>query len=154
MNTPMYPFDLYPHSGRALLGKVVGSNCRHGYGLKFMRITGQTKCAYCGLDFVSSYENWLQMALDHVVPKSVCAAFGIPLVWREDCANKVLACSACNSFFNRYKPQMDTPCPKTLDEFFLLRDKILSERTGPILKKHQEERAFFNSRAWENSQQK
>jgi 5-methylcytosine-specific restriction endonuclease McrA len=143
----MYPFDAYPHGGMQLLGKVVGSNCRHSYGLKFMQITGQTKCAYCGLDFTSSYENWLQMALDHVVPKSVCQSFGLSLEWTEDCANKALACSSCNSFYNRYKPPSDTACPKSLKEFFSLRDKIFGERKGPVQQKHFEERMFFNSKA-------
>jgi hypothetical protein len=145
----MYLFDSYPHGGKALLGRAVGSNCRHGYGLKFMRMTGQAKCAYCAMDFTSSYENWLQMALDHVVPKSVCKSFDLPQEWSEDCANKVLACFACNSFCNRYKPAPGTLCPKSLDEFFALRDKILSERRRLVQKKHAEEREFFNSKPWE-----
>ncbi len=110
-------FDSYPHKGRALLGKVVGSNCRHRYGLNFMKITGQTKCAYCGQDFPASYENWLQMALDHVVPKSVCASFDLPTEWIEDCTNEVLACAACNGFNNRYRPASDVPRPSSLQEF-------------------------------------
>ncbi len=147
----MQPFTSYPGQGRKLLGKVVGSNCRHGYGLKFMRVTGQTKCAYCGHDFTVSYENWLQMALDHVVPRSVCGSLRLHDDWVEDCSNKVLACGACNSFFNRYKPSWEFDCPDTLDAFYDLRDRIFEDRKRPILQKHKDERAFFARRAWEQS---
>src|SRR5262249_36557075 len=136
----------------ALLGKVVGANCRHEYGLKFMRITAQTKCAYCGHDFAASYENWLHMALDHVVPKSVCVGFGLGSEWVEDCANKALACTACNGFDNRYKPSPHIACPLSLGEFFNLRDRIFAERKTTILRKHNEERQFFNGRPWEEQQ--
>jgi len=103
----MQPFDSYPHQGRALLGVVKGSNCRHGYGLRFMQVTGQTSCAYCGRNFVDSYENWLNIALDHVIPISVCSGLGFAAEWVDDYANKVLACSACNGFRNRFRPPFD-----------------------------------------------
>jgi hypothetical protein len=116
-----------------------------------MRVTGQTKCAYCGHDFTVSYENWLQMALDHVVPRSVCGSLRLHDDWVEDCSNKVLACGACNSFFNRYKPSWEFDCPDTLDAFYDLRDRIFEDRKRPILQKHKDERAFFARRAWEQS---
>jgi hypothetical protein len=50
------PFDSYPNRGRILLGRVPGGNCRHGYGLRFMQLTCQTRCTYCGLDLTASYE--------------------------------------------------------------------------------------------------
>src|SRR5208337_2464411 len=109
-----------------------GSTCRHQYGLKFIEMTGQTKCAYCGLDFLASYGNWLQMALDHVVPKSVCKNIGIQSDWAEDCINKVLACSACNGFDNRYSLREPTICPESLEQFCRLRDRIFSERRGRV----------------------
>src|SRR5688500_9912407 len=118
----MQPFDSYPQHGRALLGVVKGSNCRRDYGLRFMQITGQTSCAYCGRDLVNSYENWLNIALDHVIPTSVCNGFGLPADWIDDCSNRVLACSSCNGFLNRYKPSLDVACPVSLEEFFNLRD--------------------------------
>lgn len=73
----MLPFEVYPERGRALLGPIRGSNCRKGYGLKLMRVTGQTCCAYCGISLVEPYTNWLQMAVDHVVPRSVCRGFAL-----------------------------------------------------------------------------
>jgi hypothetical protein len=144
----MQPFETYPYRGRSLLSQVVGSNCRHGYGRKFMQITGQRCCAYCGIDFTASYTNWLQMAIDHVVPKSVCIEFGLSPEWYEDCSNKVLACAACNGFYNRFKPSTEVACPVTLEQFFDLRDQIFNERKGPILQKHIDEKDFFDSKPW------
>lgn len=144
----MLPFDEYPGGGRTPLGPVKGTNCRHQYGLEFMQKTGQTKCAYCGEDFVGSYRTWLTMALDHVVPASACAALGIPAEWQEDVTNKVLACAACNSFRNRYKPPADVRCPKTREAFFDLRDRVFAERKKAILQRHEEEAAFFGTRPW------
>src|SRR5262245_17244762 len=124
----MMPFDAYPDAGRVLLGRITGSNCRHGYGMTFMQVTGQTSCAYCGLDLVASFEAFLQMALDHVVPKNVCKGLALPIDWAEDCINKVLACSACNGFDNRFTLQGPCDCPSTLEAFCELRDRIFAER--------------------------
>lgn len=139
----MIPFDRYPDQGRTLLGRVHGANCRHEYGLAFMRKTGETTCAYCGLDFAASYENWLTMALDHVVPVSVCRALGLSMDWQEDCINKVLACAACNSFHNRYKPVEQSDPPTLLEAFLELRDRIFAERRTLIAASHEQERAFY-----------
>jgi hypothetical protein len=145
----MLPFEDYPGGGRVLLGRVGGANCRRGYGLKFMQKTKQTHCAYCGLDFASSYQNWLQMALDHVVPTSVGKCLGVSNEWVDDMANKVLACAACNGFGNRYKAAVGTICPSTLEAFFDLRDAIFTERKMLVAKRHEDERAFFERRLWE-----
>jgi hypothetical protein len=114
-----------------------------------MQKTGQTACAYCGLDFASSYENWLQMALDHVVPGNVCRSFALPDEWADDCTNKVLACAACNGFDNRYKQSPVEVCPRSLAEFYQLRDRIFAERSLRIAERHRSEREFFERRLWE-----
>jgi len=145
----MQPFDSYPHGGRALLGRVKGANCRREYGLRFMQVTGQTACAYCGLDFAAAYENWLQMALDHVVPSSVCKGFSLPDEWADDSSNKVLACAACNGFDNRYRVSVQAECPLTLEAFYALRDRIFAERKARIAERHRTEREFFERRLWE-----
>lgn len=132
----MNPFDDYPGAGRDLLGRVGGANCRHEYGLRFVRKTGQTKCAYCGVDFAGSYETWLTMALDHVVPTSVCRALGIKDKWADDCINKVLTCSACNSFRNRYSLPDEPPIGEDLTAFLDLRDRVFAERKALILERH------------------
>jgi hypothetical protein len=114
-----------------------------------MRKTGQRVCVYCGVDFTASYESWLTMALDHVVPSSVCNLLGLPAHWREDCINKVLACAACNGFRNRYQPIGVVLCPTSLEEFCRLRDEIFSERKALIATSHESDRRFFEARPWE-----
>ncbi len=141
-NFEFTPFTSYPDHGRKLLGRISGGNCRHGYGFKFMKLTGQTRCAYCDLDLVAEYENWLTMALDHVVPKSACMAWNLAVEWTEDYSNLVLCCTACNTFGNRYTP-VDFSCPSTLEEFYILRDAIFIERRKNILRKQEEEHSFF-----------
>lgn len=145
----MLPFGTYPGVGRELLGRARGTICRREYGLDFMRKTGQTKCAYCGADFAVSYTTWLTMALDHVVPSSLCIAMKILEDWREDCSNRVLSCGACNGFRNRYKPSFDVVQPLTLEGFYQLRDHIFAERKELIAASHESDRAFFESRPWE-----
>ncbi|MHB8114336.1 MAG: HNH endonuclease [Bellilinea sp.] len=142
------PFESYPDKGRKLLGHVSGDNCRHTYGLKFMRLTGLTKCAYCGISLGEAYENWLNMALDHVIPHSTCLAWQVPVEWREDYSNRVLSCTTCNTFGNRYSPQNMNP-PSTLEEFYKLRDIIFIERKRQILERHCQERDFFEKKLWE-----
>lgn len=143
------PFEDYPFHGHKLLGRVYGDNCRHGYGLQFMRLTKQTKCAYCGLDLTSTYENWLSMALDHVVPNSTCLSWGLSEDWREDYSNRVLSCTTCNTFGNRYIPQ-GFQCPTSLEAFYSVRDAIFIERRRNILDRHRQEREFFDNTPWSN----
>lgn len=146
----MKPFDSYPDAGRVPLGLVKNrGNCRPGYGRKFMQLTGQTHCAYCGLDFTASYRDWLQMELDHVVPTSLCGLLGLHAEWIEDASNKVLACRACNGFENRYKPEFELACPDTLADFYDLRDRIFAERKQKIARAHERARALFAARPWE-----
>jgi hypothetical protein len=140
-NPEPLPFESYPHQGMKLLGRVRGSNCRHGYGLEFMRLTGQTRCAYCGMNLVATYESWLTMALDHVVPNR--SGLSLPEEWVEDYSNRVLCCTACNTFDNRYQPK-GFQRPSTLEEFFHLRDAVFVERRINILNKHKQERTFFD----------
>lgn len=141
------PFADYPHQGRELLGRVSGDNCRSGYGLNFQRLTGQDHCAYCGISMVGSYENWLTMTLDHVIPDSVCKSLDLPEEWNQDYSNRVLCCTACNTFGNRYKPDI-VNVPKTLDEFYDLRDRVFTERKFLISERHKIERLFFETKPW------
>jgi len=146
----MRPFDTYPGGGRELLGQARGSNSRHEYGRQLMQLSGQRKCAYCETDLTGSYEQWLTMVVDHVVPKSHCGAAGIPVRWYEDLSNMVLACAACNSFRNRYRCDWATQ-PTSLDEFYALRDKVFTERKQLIDASHRTERAFYDTKPWEIS---
>ena len=145
----MQPFESYPELGIVLLGGIGGGTCRHDYGPKFQQRTGQTSCAYCGMSLVDTYEHWLQMAIDHVVPKSVCWSLGIQTDWMEDCINKVLSCAACNGFKNRYQAPTNALCPSSLEEFCSLRDELFAERRKIVAESHRSERAFYESRPWE-----
>jgi len=149
-NAERLPFESYPYQGMELLGRVRGSNCRYGYGLKFMQLTGQTKCAYCGIDLTANYNTWLTMALDHVVPLNTKKLWGLPEEWLEDYTNRVLCCTACNNFDNHYTPK-DFQCPSTLEEFFHVRDAIFVERRRRIQDRHKQELAFFNQQPWNKS---
>lgn len=142
------PFASYPNGGRALLGSVGNGTCRHDYGLRFMQITGQTTCAYCGLDFAASYRNWLQMALDHVIPTRTGTAKCIDAKWLNDTSNKVLACAACNTFQNRYPLPDNELCPTTLEGFYELRDRVFLVRKALVEQRHLQEQAFFDQHPW------
>ena len=142
------PFDTYPGNGRELLPLAKGDNCRHGYGLNHQRITGQTSCAYCPRDFTAAYSDWLMMALDHVIPASVCVTMYLDKKWADSHSNRVLCCSACNGFRNRWKPKTPLVCPATEAEFFDMRDAVFMARREEVRKRAAAERAFFDSKPW------
>jgi hypothetical protein len=141
----MLPFESYPNRGRQLLGKRAGGNSRHIYGLALQRLTGATRCAYCDVSLIDTYEHWLSMSVDHVIPSTAGKACGIPEQWLADYSNTVLCCAACNGFRNRYQVNA---CPTTLDDFFDLRDRIFLERKAALLKSHERERAYYESKPW------
>jgi 5-methylcytosine-specific restriction endonuclease McrA len=142
------PFNSYPHGGREPLKRRPGYNTRQADGPEFMRITGATRCAYCGLNFTASFENWLTMVLDHVIPKSVCEGMGIRKGWVWNYSNAVLACSACNGYCNRYRPTVNCSESMSLLEFYDLRDKIFVERRDKILAVREKEKRFFETKPW------
>jgi len=143
------PFHKYPGSGRTLLGTRSTENCRHGYGLKLQQITRQGKCAYCGADLTDRYENWLTMAVDHVVPAAWAKRMSIPREWFDDYSNLVLSCAACNTFHNHYIPS-DEGRPLTLNRFFDLRDSVFIQRRDMIKMRHTEEHEFYSKKPWVN----
>ena len=142
------PFASYPLGGRILLGKIKGTNCRRGYGLRHQALTRQNTCGYCGYSLIDSYRDWLQMAYDHVVPVFICSAASIPIEWMDDLINRVLCCTACNGFKNIYKPVLPHDIPKSLEEFVMLRDYIFLERQKAVLKCHATEKAFYDGSPW------
>ncbi|MHB1414243.1 MAG: HNH endonuclease [Chloroflexota bacterium] len=139
-----------------MLGRPKGGDgtCRHGYGLDFQRRTGQTQCAYCGLSLVDSYDHWLLMALDHVVPAGEIARLGIPADFGADCINLVLVCSACNGFKNRFTVLENLALPRaelddwTLDPFLTLRDAVFAARRQQVAQRREIEKMFFTDQPW------
>ena len=98
----MEAFDRCPGGGPLLLGLRRGANARHEYGLRLQQVTGETACAYCGLSLIDTYEHWLLLQVDHVVPVGEAIRLGVPHEFYEDLCNHVLACSGCNRFDNRH----------------------------------------------------
>jgi hypothetical protein len=145
------PFDSYPGGGRQLIGMRKGANTRNVDAPEFMRLTGLRKCAYCGLDFSARFEDWLTIALDHVVPQSVCLTAGIQTDWVWDYSNHVIACAACNGFCNRFTHPL-TVCPASIAEFYALRDEIFRKRRPLILKARAREQKHFERKPWESGQ--
>jgi hypothetical protein len=149
----MQPFDNYPTDKDTLESNAHwGSNCRHEYGLKLHELTGQTRCAYCGISLVDDYYHWLLMSVDHVVPVNEANRLGIPPALIHGVVNAVLACSGCNGLDNKRTMPDEQPPPKwTLEEFTRLRDRFFSERKARIAERRAEEMRFFD-RTWGKNQ--
>jgi hypothetical protein len=149
------PFDKYPPKWTCESPPPrSGGNCRHEYGRKLMQETDQRACAYCGLSLVDTYEHWLLMAVDHVVPRKAGNKIGIPSDWLAAWANNVLACSACNTFANRFDFPNGEPCPTSWEAFLKLRDETFHAREQQIRKLQAQERQFYFGRPWEQPSSK
>lgn len=146
----LVPFERFPGGGRKLLGRPLFGNgtARTGYGLGLQRMTGQTKCAYCGLSIVESFQNWLMLRVDHVVPGGEARRVGIPPLLYEDAINLVLCCSACNGFGNRFKCHLDCPLHWTTEDFCDLRDRTYEERFAKIEIRRRVELEHFEKSPW------
>lgn len=145
----MKPFYDYPGGGYTILWTLKGSNARREYG-HWLVAHGQTSCAYCGMSLVDSYEHWLLLTVDHVVPVSARDRkeghrLGIPKNWHESYSNIVLACSGCNGFRNRYEVAWQEPREKWDEgEFFEFRDRVFQEKAALIEDARNSEISFYN----------
>lgn len=137
-------FVRYPQGGRVLLGARCGANARREYGRQLHLLTGERCCAYCGLDLYASYEHWLLLQIDHVVPSGMARALGIPAAFFEDAINLVLACAGCNGFDNRYVDAAEPRADWDLDAFLALRDATFIVRYERIAARRALERVFFD----------
>ena len=145
----MKPFDNYPGRGRELVErKLPSGTARHDYGPPVAEYCGY-KCAYCARDLAESYEAWLDLQVDHVIPRSA-----IKLGFREgridDIANLVICCAACNAFLNRHTVK-DRP-PDDLQMFFDLRDRVFEEKRRKARKRHDQERQFWTKKLHHDSE--
>ena len=145
----MKPFDDYPQGGYTILRKLRGGNARRGYG-HWLVEHGQSCCAYCGTSLVDSYEHWLLLTVDHVIPVSDKDRkgghwLGIPRNWHESYSNIVLACSGCNGFRNHYKvSQQERKESWKESEFFELRDRVFQEKKAQIEEARVSEICFYS----------
>lgn len=90
------------------------------------------------------YEAWLDVSIDHVIPRETVKRLGYPRDWVEDIANLVTSCRACNEFLNGYR--VTDPLPGTLEEFFALRDRHFVAKRSWVLARHEREQAQY--RLW------
>jgi hypothetical protein len=115
---------------------------RHGYGPPVFEECGYS-CVYCGLDMQHAYGGWLQISVDHVVPRNAVAR-GFPVEWIEDIANLVTCCRACNEFRNQFTVADRRPADS--EAFFDLRDRVFAVRKANILARHAIEQASYEER--------
>lgn len=97
---------------------------------------------YCGQPMGESYEAWLQISIDHVIPLQMQSA-SYPILWLKDIANCVTCCRPCNDFLQK---RIDNPAPATLEEFFILRDQVFLQKLGAARSRHEIERTWFAER--------
>jgi 5-methylcytosine-specific restriction endonuclease McrA len=115
--------------------------CRGGYGLAVVERYG-ARCAYCDRDLAATYESWLDLSVDHVVPRNGKSA-GIPDEWIEDLHNHVPCCRACNEFLNGFR--VTVAVPDDIAGFLALRESILEAKRIHALKRHRTEREKFDT---------
>lgn len=135
------PFARYEGAGCHLLGipPQRDGTARHGYGPPVFAQCGYA-CVYCGLDMRASFERWLQLSVDHVVPRQMKDR-GYEASWVEDITNLVTCCRACNDFGNRFV--VNDPPPITHEAFLDLRDRVFRERRAATIAKRMQERAIY-----------
>lgn len=141
-------FDSYPEWRDDIPQRLHGAQCRTGYGAELQRLTGQTRCAYCGMDLVDTFDHWLLLTVDHVIPLST--ASGKSAKWKPWLAsihNLVIACSACNGFANRFRPEVGGP-PQTYDDFRSVRDRVFVCRKRLVCERRGREHQSYGEKPW------
>ena len=94
---------------------------------------------YCGVG--GTDETWLNLSVDHVIPRGDGTKLGYPDEWIEDITNLVTCCRACNEFLNSHR--VNEPPPLTLDEFYDLRDRHFTAKREQALARHEQERGWY-----------
>jgi len=137
------PFGRYEGGGRRLLGTPPqrDGTARHGYGPPVFAECGYV-CVYCGLDMRTTFVGWLQLSVDHVIPRQM-EDRGYEPEWVDDITNLVTCCRACNDFGNRFV--VTDPSPKTHEAFLDLRDRVFLERRAAIAAKRAQEHATYET---------
>jgi hypothetical protein len=107
-----------------------------GYGYAIHRRDG-FRCRYCGIDGSGSFETWLTLSVDHLLPK------GHPR--REDAEFKVTACMFCNTADNRY---FDRASERGVRFEGLTPDQLVAQRRKYVNSTRDEYRAFWASQVF------
>ena len=74
------------------------------------------KCVYCGFKG-DSFEKWLQLSIDHLIPKSQGGS--------DDSENLVTACNHCNSVTSSYQVPQEI---LAVDDIDIQKKKIINEK--------------------------
>jgi len=135
----LLPFGRYAGGGERLLGELRNGSCRYDYGPPVFDQCG-TVCVYCFRELGESYEMWLNLSVDHVVPAGTPWE-GEAADWLQDVINCVTACRACNEFLNGYRCKATQP--KTIAEFTAIRDQAFREKLLAAEARHAEEREGY-----------
>lgn len=89
-------------------------------------------CRYCGVDGTKSFETWLTLSWDHLLPK------GHPD--RDNLEFIVTACQFCNTAANRYFDQAEK---HNLIFVGKTRDELVEQRLPFVIKTRQSYREFW-----------
>ena len=90
------------------------------------------RCRYCGLDGSASFENWVTLSWDHLLPR------GHPD--RDNPDFIVAACTFCNTADNRY---FDKSAANGFDFTGLTRDELVERRRPSVERTRSEYRTFW-----------
>ncbi|HZH97623.1 MAG TPA: hypothetical protein VEX38_01515 [Fimbriimonadaceae bacterium] len=105
-----------------------------GYAFESMKRDG-FRCRYCGLDGTASFENWLQLTEEHLLPK------GHPE--RSNPEFIVCACNFCNCADNRY---FDLAVSRGLSLDGLSAEELIEQRRPFVLHTREKYREFWEER--------
>ena len=141
----LLPLSHYEKSAELSPPRSTGiANCRLGYGIPIIEHWGPS-CAYCGKDLLESYDAWLDLSVDHIVPVCMLKQWGSECQsWIGSIANLVPCCRACNEFLNGYRIADKTPPDGVA--FLELRKRVLAEKRELALRRHQQELKAYASR--------
>lgn len=92
-------------------------------------------CRYCGLDGRHSFQNWLALSWDHLLPK-----------WHSQRDNPefiVTACNFCNTADNRY---FDLAEKRGLRFESLSQDELVAQRLPYVTKTRQSYKEFWEEK--------
>jgi 5-methylcytosine-specific restriction endonuclease McrA len=105
-----------------------------GYGFKICQ-RDNFKCRYCGADGAASFETWLTLTIDHLLPK------GHPE--RDNPDYIVTACSFCNTADNRY---FELAPKRGLRFDGLTREELVAQRLPYVQDARDKYRAFWEEK--------
>jgi len=105
-----------------------------GYGYRIYQ-RDKFKCRYCGTDGMKSFDTWLTLSCDHLLPK------GHPK--RENPQYMVTACNFCNTADNHY---FEHAKERGLEFDGLTPDELVAQRLPYVQAVRQEYKTFWETK--------